>query len=155
MSTQDTANLLLPPPLAWALAIAAGFAADWLYPLPLSAPIAHGGLIGGLIFAAALGLALWAVATFRRTGTSVRPYVPTAAIATDGPYRFSRNPMYLAMLLSLVGLAVAFAKPWLLAMMAPLYLVLRYGVIAREETYLERKFGNAYLDFKARVRRWM
>jgi protein-S-isoprenylcysteine O-methyltransferase Ste14 len=79
---------------------------------------------------------------------------PTTAIATDGPYRFTRNPIYLGMFLGLTGLAIGFNSLWILVAMVPFYFVIRHGVVAREEAYLERKFGEVYLGYKSRVRRW-
>ena len=72
----------------------------------------------------------------------------------EGPYRFSRNPIYLAMMLGLVGLAIAF-KPWILVALLAFYAVTRYGVIAREEAYLTRKFGDVYRGYQSQVRRWL
>ena len=71
------------------------------------------------------------------------------------PYRFTRNPIYLGMVLGLIGLAIAFNSLWLLITLAPFALVIRYGVITREEAYLERKFGDVYRHYRARVRRWL
>ncbi|URK89329.1 isoprenylcysteine carboxylmethyltransferase family protein (plasmid) [Rhizobium sp. RCAM05350] len=73
----------------------------------------------------------------------------------EGPYGFTRNPIYIGMFLGLIGLAVAFDSLWLIVLLVPFYLVIRYGVVAREEAYLERKFGDVYLAYKARVRRWL
>ena len=72
-----------------------------------------------------------------------------------GPYRFMRNPIYLGMFLGLVGLAIAFDSLWLLVALVPFALVIRYGVVAREEAYLDRKFGDVYRRFRSRVRRWL
>jgi len=80
---------------------------------------------------------------------------PTTTIVDTGPYRFTRNPIYLAMLLGLIGLAIALNSLWLLLTLVPFVLVIRYGVVAREEAYLERKFGEDYRRYRARVRRWL
>ena len=153
--TRDTSNAVIRPPIAWALAFAAGLAIDRLYPLrwiPATWPKV---LIGGIVFVAAFALAIWAIVTFRKAGTRVETTEPTMAIATHGPYRFTRNPIYLGMFLGQTGLAIGFDNPWILAILIPFYLVLRYGVVAREEAYLARKFGGVYLDYKSRVRRWL
>jgi protein-S-isoprenylcysteine O-methyltransferase Ste14 len=152
---KDNANVLIRPPIALALAVAAGFAAGWLYPLPFVPAAIPAGWIGTAMFAAAFALAAWAFATMRRAGTGVDTHRPTTTIVVAGPYRFTRNPIYSGMFLALIGLAVGFDSLWLLAALALFYLVIRYGVVAREEAYLERKFGAAYLDYKARVRRWI
>ena len=80
---------------------------------------------------------------------------PTTSIVDTGPYRFTRNPIYLAMMLALAGLAIAFDSPWPLVTLVPFALVIRYGVVAREEAYLERTFGEVYRRYRARVRRWL
>jgi protein-S-isoprenylcysteine O-methyltransferase Ste14 len=80
--------------------------------------------------------------------------LPTTTIVETGPYHFTRNPIYLGMMLGLTGLAIAFESPWLLMTLVPFGLVIRYGVIAREEAYLERKFGDVYRRYRGRVRRW-
>ena len=80
---------------------------------------------------------------------------PSTTIVGTGPYRLTRNPIYLGMMLGLIGLAVALNSLWLLLPVAPFALVIRYGVVAREEAYLERKFGDVHLSYKSRVRRWL
>jgi protein-S-isoprenylcysteine O-methyltransferase Ste14 len=100
-------------------------------------------------------LAIWAIVTIRRAGTEVETTKPTTAIVSGGPFRFTRNPIYSGMLLGLAGLAVGFDTLWILGTLILFYLVIRYGVIAREEAYLERKFGDAYLGYKSQVRRWL
>ena len=151
----DTSNAAVRPPIAWILALAAGVAADQLYPLRFVPASVPGAWVGGAIFAIALALAIWAIVTIRQAGTQVETYKPTTAIVANGPYRFTRNPIYLGMVLGLIGLAIAFDSLWILATLVLFYLVIRYGVVAREEAYLERKFGDVYLGYKSRVRRWL
>jgi protein-S-isoprenylcysteine O-methyltransferase Ste14 len=151
----DNANVVIRPPIAWALAVAAGLALDWLHPLRLMPWSIVLVLFGVLVFALALVLLLWAVMTIREAGSHVETHLPTTRIVHSGPYRFSRNPIYLAMMLGLVGLSVAFNSLWVLAMLVPFFLVIRYGVVAREEAYLERKFGDLYRLYRSRVRRWL
>src|SRR5262245_12473911 len=90
-----------------------------------------------------------------RGGSNVPTNLPTTAIVESGPYRFTRNPIYLGQFLGLIGLAIAFDNLWLLIMLVPFALVIRYGVVAREEAYLERKFGDVYRGYRSRVRRWL
>jgi len=80
---------------------------------------------------------------------------PTTALVTEGPFRYSRNPIYLALTLLYVGVALLINALWILLLVVPAVLVLRYGVIAREEAYLTRKFGEAYRQYMAQVRRWL
>lgn len=151
----DTSNAVVRPPVLLILALVAGVAADWLYPLRFVPASVPGAWVGGAIFAIALALAIWAIVTIREAGTQVETYKPTTTIVENGPYRFTRNPIYLGMVLGLIGLAIAFDSLWLLATLVLFYLVIRYGVVAREEAYLERKFGDVYLGYKSRVRRWL
>ena len=151
----DNANVLIRPPIALALAVAGGLAATWLYPLPFLAAVVPAGWVGAAMIVLGFALAAWAVATMRRAGTRFETTQPSTRIVTAGPYRFTRNPIYGGMFLLLIGLAVAFDTLWLLVALAMFYLVIRYGVVAREEKYLERKFGDAYLDYLAKVRRWV
>ena len=109
--------------------------------------------VGIALVLIAIALLYSSIARFRAAGTPVPAYKPTTAIVRTGPYRFTRNPIYLGMFLGLAGLAVAFDTLWLLMTLVVFALVLRYGVVAREELYLERKFGSGYLDYKSRVRR--
>ncbi len=153
--TPETAQVLIRPPLAWALAVLAGLVLDWLAPLPFLPEDWPAGLLGAVVFVLALALAIWAIDTMTRAGTNVPTNRPTTAIVESGPYRFTRNPIYLGMFGGLIGLGIAFDNPWLLLLMAPFALVIRYGVVAREEAYLERMFGDAYRGYRRRVRRWL
>jgi protein-S-isoprenylcysteine O-methyltransferase Ste14 len=153
--TADTAQVMVRPPLAWGLAVIAGLALDWLAPLPFLPADLPAGWLGALVFALALALFAWAIVTVTKAGSNVPASLPTTTIVESGPYRFTRNPIYLGMFLGLVGLAIAFDDLWLLLMLVPFALVIRYGVVAREEVYLERKFGDGYRGYRSRVRRWL
>ena len=120
--------------------------------LPQASPLQA---IGFAVAAIGVAIAISAVVQFRRARTSVRPDRPSTAILSTGPYRYSRNPIYLGMFVVVAGLAVALDSLWQFAALAVLYRVLRWGVVAREEAYLTRKFGDAYLDYARRVRRWI
>jgi protein-S-isoprenylcysteine O-methyltransferase Ste14 len=144
--TVDRPNVVVPPPIAWALAIVVGLGLGWLYPLPFVPPS---------IPPLGVALAIWAIVTIRRAGTHFDIRKPTTAIVENGPYRATRNPIYLGMFLGQTGIAIGFDNLWVLAMLAPFYFVIRDGVVAREEAYLERKFGAVYRGYKSRVRRWL
>jgi len=132
-----------------------GLTLQWVVSLPFMPASVPAGWIGGIVFVLALALFAWAIATMTRAGSNVPTNLPTTTIVETGPYRFTRNPIYLGMFLGLVGLAIAFDSLWLLVMLVPFTLAIRYGVVAREEAYLERKFGDAYRQYRARVRRWV
>ncbi len=150
----DTAGVLVRPPVAWAVAAAAGLVIGWLRPLPF-VPAAAAPWLGVVVFVLGAALLLWASATMTRAGSNIPTSRPTIVIVDTGPYGVTRNPIYLGFTLGLVGLALGFNSLWLLLAAAGFILVIRYGVIAREEAYLERKFGDTYRRYKARVRRWL
>jgi protein-S-isoprenylcysteine O-methyltransferase Ste14 len=153
--TADTANVIIRPPIAWALAVLAGLALQWLLPLRFMLAAVPAGWVGAAVFVIALALFAWAIATITRAGSNVPTNRPTTTIVDAGPYRFTRNPIYLGMFFGLIGLAIAFDCIWLLVALVIFALVIRYGVVAREEAYLERKFGDAYGRYRSRVRRWL
>jgi len=151
----DRPNVVIHPPIALAIAFVAGLVVDWLYPLPFVPTSVPRVWVGTVVFLVGLLLVIWAMVTFRRAGTRVETSKATTTIVANGPYRFTRNPIYIGMFLGLTGLAIAFDNLWMLVALVAFYFVIRYGVIAREEAYLERKFSAAYLDYKSRVRRWV
>ena len=151
----DTAAVIIRPPLALLLAIMAGLALNRLVPLPFLPPDLPALWLGAAAFAVGLALAIWAITTMTRAGSNVPTNLPTTTIVERGPYRFTRNPIYLGMFLALIGLTVALDNFWLLAMLVLFAIVIRYGVVAREEAYLERKFGDVYRSYRSRVRRWL
>jgi protein-S-isoprenylcysteine O-methyltransferase Ste14 len=155
MNDTDTAQVMVRPPLAWGLAIIVGLALNWLVPLHFLPAALPAQATGAIVFLAALALFVFAIVTMSRAGSNVPTNRPTTTIVARGPYRFTRNPIYLAMMLGLIGLAVAFDDLWLLVLLVPFFLVIRYGVVAREEAYLTRKFGDVYAGYCTRVRRWL
>jgi protein-S-isoprenylcysteine O-methyltransferase Ste14 len=150
-----TANVMVRPPIAWAVAVLAGLAFNWLTPLRFVPHALPAVWVGAVIFAAGVALFAWAISTMTRAGSNVPTNRPTTTIVDRGPYRFTRNPIYVGMMLGLVGLAVALDTLWLLLTLAVFALVIRYGVVAREEAYLEREFGDVYRGYRKRVRRWL
>ena len=153
--TADTAQVIIHPPVAWGLAVIAGLALNWLVPLPFLPADLPVGWLGAVVFVLALALGVSAVITMIKAGSNVPTNRPTTTIVENGPYRFTRNPIYLGMFLGQIGLAIAFNNLWLLMTLVPFALVIRYGVVAREEAYLARKFGDAYRGYCSRVRRWL
>ena len=151
--TADSAQVVIHPPLAWGLALIAGLGLNWLVPLPFLPTDLPVGWLGAAVFVLALALGVSAVLTMTKAGSNVPTNRPTTMIVENGPYRFTRNPIYLGM--GQIGLAIAFNSLWLLMMLVPFAFVIHYGVVAREEAYLGRKFGDAYRGYCSRVRRWL
>jgi protein-S-isoprenylcysteine O-methyltransferase Ste14 len=159
-SDSETPAVIARPPLLLLGALLLGFGLDHL--VFLSRPIPGTGLVHTIsaIIAGALlliGVAVFAasIRNFSRAGTPVQGTRPTRTLVTSGIYGWSRNPIYLAMLFFLAGIGIAVRSPWILLLAVPLAITFRYGVIAREEAYLERRFSDAYRDYKAHVRRWL
>ncbi|MBD9424009.1 isoprenylcysteine carboxylmethyltransferase family protein [Pseudomonas sp. PDM15] len=152
----DSAGVRFPPPFIYLGALLLGLAADWFLALS-NFGIDRWLLVatGALLFAAGAATMPAAVGLFRRLGTHVPPSRPTTLIATTGPYRWTRNPMYLGMALVYAGIAVGFDGPIALALLPLVLMVIQRQVIAREERYLEAKFGDDYRRYKAEVRRWL
>ena len=152
---RDTAGVIVPPPIAFFGVIAASLALHWAWPLALALPRPLGIGLGVVMILAGVGLAAIAARRFKSAGTKVEPWHPSTTVVTDGPFRWTRNPMYLGMLLVILGLAPLADTLWPLLFMPPFWALLRYGVIGREERYLETKFGEPYRSYKASVRRWL
>src|SRR5262245_25006632 len=138
--TTDTANILIRPPIAWVVAVLTGLALNWLMPLSFIPPTVPSGWLGTMVFALALALFAWAIVTITRAGSNIPTSLPTTTIVDTGPYRFTRNPIYLGMVLGLIGLAIAFNSLWLLLKLVPFALPICFAVVAREAAYLERKY---------------
>lgn len=153
-SPDDTAGVIAPPPLIYLSALGIGFGLDAVIgnrPLPsrVAVPVGAASIITGV------GLMGSFVGAFRRARTPIDPYTPSEAIVTDGPYRLTRNPAYLGMAVAYAGIAIVFNRPWALVPLPIAVALIDRGVIAREERYLERKFGTPYEEYKRRVRRWI
>ena len=151
---KDVAGVIAPPPLIYV----AGFALGWLLETrwpspPLPAPAAD--WIGWTLIAAGVAVVVWSIVAMAQVKTSVNPYSPTAAIATSGPYQYSRNPIYVADIVIYIGFCALFDMLWPLAILPVVVIVLHKGVVEREERYLERRFGQLYAVYCSRVRRWI
>ena len=157
MTNEDSSGVRIFPPAIFLVGLLAGFLLQWLWPARI-APEAFAPallVVGAVGTAVAVTLGIWARLTFRAVGTSVNPTRPTTALAFGGPYRYTRNPMYLALTLLCVSIAFVANAPWPLLTVLPAILTVRRAVIHREEQYLARKFGAPYEDYKKRVRRWI
>ena len=154
---RDNPGVIAPPPLIALAAVLLGLALDWLLPayvltvlLWWPARVA----IAVVLFAAGGGFAMPAMRGFRSAGTHVEPWKPATALVTGGIYGSLRNPMYVGLTLILAGLSILLASDWMLVMTIVFVPVIHFGVVRREERYLEAKFGEAYRQYKARVPRY-
>lgn len=153
--SDDNPGVIAPPPVLYAGVLAAGLALEFLLlRIPTGVPGAVRYTLAALCTVAGGVLVVGAISRFRRAGTNPEPWRPSTAIVTDGVYAFTRNPMYLAMALFYVAIAIAADSAVALILLVPLLIAVHYGVILREERYLEAKFGDAYRLYKQRVRRW-
>lgn len=156
LGERDSAAVRIPPPLVYAAAILLG---GLLQRLVLRLPV---GLPGGVRIAASIGaigfgigFVLVAIALFRRDRQDPTPWTSTPGITARGVYRLSRNPMYLGMALVQGGVGLAYSNGWVILLLPVSLLAVYWTAIRPEEAYLERKFGDTYLDYKRSVRRWI
>jgi protein-S-isoprenylcysteine O-methyltransferase Ste14 len=152
-----TAGVVARPPLLYLACLLMGLGLDYALPLPLPLPeaVVFRWTAGGGLILAGVAIVAAGARNFGRAQTPVPSNRPVRALVTTGIHGWSRNPIYVGMFLIYAGICIAAASPWMLILALPLAIVLRYGVVAREEAYLERRFGDAYHDYKARVRRWV
>ncbi|HEY7717382.1 MAG TPA: isoprenylcysteine carboxylmethyltransferase family protein [Pedococcus sp.] len=142
------------PPLVFVIPLVAAGLLDLVAPLPLPLPGARAWL-GVLLVAGGVALMAWAVATMRRARTTVVPWEEASRLVTEGPFRLSRNPIYLGDALAYVGVSVLIGSWWPLLVLPAVLLAMLRLVITREEEYLATRFGAAYAAYRSRVRRWV
>ena len=152
---KDGAAVRIPPPVLYIVAVVAGIGLQFVWPLPI-------GLAGGPRAALALLVALLglppvvaALRLFRDTGQDPKPWLPTPEIIRSGIYRFTRNPMYVGLALLQSAIGIGLGNLWILLLVPLVCAVVYSTAIRHEEAYLERKFGDSYLDYKKSVRRWL
>ena len=150
---RDHAGVRFPPPLIFVAAIALGAGMHWLWPVSVRPPA--WGPLGGIFALFAITLFLWAGLTMHRKKTSIEPWRPTKLVVTSGPFGLSRNPIYLSFALFQVGLGLWQDRLAIVLMVIPAVAATNVWVIAKEEAYLERKFGDVYREYLGRVRRWL
>jgi protein-S-isoprenylcysteine O-methyltransferase Ste14 len=156
-SDTATAGVITRPPFLYLSCLVLGLALDHLLPLPLAWPEAalRQRTLGGVLTLMGAAIMAAGVRNFSRAATPVPSNQPVRALVTTGIHGWSRNPIYVGMFLLYAGIGVAAHSTWALVLALPLAITVRYGVVAREEAYLERRFGDSYRDYKARVRRWL
>jgi protein-S-isoprenylcysteine O-methyltransferase Ste14 len=148
-----------PPPLLFAAGLLTGLALDrWVFTIPIvggesdRAPLT---LLGWLVLVAGVAFAAWGMITFRRARTAIVPFRPARTVVASGPYRWSRNPMYVGLTALYAGLAVLLNAGWPLILLPLVLTALWFLVIRREERYLAHAFGDEYIRYQQRVRRWL
>ena len=150
----DHPGVVVRPPFLYGGGFIVVLALRWLWPLPI---VGHGGPLWGALALSIVGVAV--VIPGRRAliaaGTNVDPALPTTTLVATGPYRFSRNPLYVGLTLLYLGLTSAFNTWWGVIVLVPILVIMHRGVVRREERYLEQKFGEPYRQYCARVRRYL
>ncbi len=152
--SEDNAGVKIPPPLIWVGLLVIGLAIDspWFR---LQTTSAVELIIGALVFCLGACVAAASVPRHKKGGSNIEPWKPTTTIFTDGIYGYSRNPIYLAMLIGFAGIAIAAGSLAAFPLLIIFWAILQFYVIAREERYLESKFGQEYIDYRNKVRRWI
>lgn len=155
--TNDTAGVIAPPPLIALAAVLVGLLLDWIAPAYILTVLLSFELrlpLGLLLIVLGCLLAYGGFRSFGRVSTEVNPYKPSTMLATTGVYAYLRNPMYVGLGLIVGGIGIALASDWILVMLVAAALTIHFGVVKREEAYLNAKFGEAYLRYRAAVPRY-
>ena len=153
-TSADNPGVAVLPPLVYGAAFIVVLALRWLWPMPI---FGHAmALCSGLsLIVFAVAIAIWGRRTMHAAGTNISPLRPATVVVTTGPFRFSRNPLYLALTFLYLGLTFVFNTWWGIIVLIPLLIIMHYGVVLREEDYLEQKFGETYRQYRSTVRRYL
>src|SRR5262245_310346 len=153
---RDIPGVIAPPPLIGLATLLLGLALDWLLPpFVLEAfGLATRLIVAAILLATGTVMAVLAFRSFVQAETNVEPWKPTLTLVTTGIFAWIRNPMYLALILLLAGIAIALASDWMLILLVPAALILHFGVVKREERYLDAKFGQTYRAYMSKVPRY-
>ena len=152
--SSDAPGVIAIPPLIYLGFLVLGVVLEWLWPssfLPRTLQY----VIGLALISVSAAIAALAVAQFRKANTNLDVRKPATALVVSGPFRYSRNPMYLALTLMYLGVGIVADSAWILGLIVPTLCLMHFGVIRREERYMERKFGGKYRRYKSSVRRWL
>jgi len=150
----DHPKVIASPALIFAGGLVLGFILDWLWPIKFL-PEGWSLVVGFFLIFIAINIKTYAVREMVKLDTNLNVRKPTNAIATEWPFSVSRNPIYAGIVLLNIGVACFVNALWILLLTPVLVLVLQKGVIEPEEAYLEQKFGDKYLRYKSKVRRWI
>jgi protein-S-isoprenylcysteine O-methyltransferase Ste14 len=152
--SKDNAGVVAPAPVIYGASFAIGLAAEFTLPtVPLPRTVAF--WFGVVVIALSIPIVVSAVKALARARTAFDARKPTTSIVCDGAFHYSRNPTYLSLTLLYIGLALVLGLSWVLLMVVPAVALTQWGVVLREERYLEAKFGEEYLSYKTKVRRWL
>ncbi len=151
----DCPNTIHWPPILYVVVLTVAWGLHRWWPTPPLIPPPYPALLGVPLLVVGLAVGVAALLRFRADDTPFDPTASASTLVTGGIYRFTRNPMYLGALVAFTGLGLWLQNGWLLASMPVLIIALRQLAVVREEAYLERRFGQSYQDYKARVRRWI
>lgn len=147
-------GIRIPPPAFYLTALVIGIALNYLWPLSFFAGSSNY-VVGALFVIVSLAMMPPILMRFRRAGTTFDVRKAASRLITDGPYRFSRNPAYLALTLVYLGIGILLDNGWVLVLVLPVFVLMHRGIVPSEERHLEAKFGEQYLRYKAAVRRWL
>jgi protein-S-isoprenylcysteine O-methyltransferase Ste14 len=152
--SKDSPDVISCPPLVFLGALGLGLLLDWLVPSRRFSSESFQ-VTGWILAFAGFLIGSWGVRAFHRAGTNVRPDLPVTALVTSGPFRYSRNPLYIALTMIYLGITLSVGSLWPLATLVPVLAVVQYKIVRREEEYLESRFGDDYRAYKAQVNRWI
>ncbi len=152
--SKDNSGVKVPPPLFYALPLVVGLLLNFRFPVKFL-PNTIARVLGGISVIASIMLVVSAFREMRLAKTSPNPTQPVTSLVTGGPFRFTRNPIYVSFTLFYGGIALLLNALWVLLLLPLALLLIQFRVINREEHYLEQKFGKEYLSYKEEVRRWI
>jgi protein-S-isoprenylcysteine O-methyltransferase Ste14 len=153
-TSTDSPGVVAWPPLIYLAALLIVLVLRWFWPMPIFGR-AFTLWVGLAAVALGVGSAIWGRRTMHAAGTNINPSLPATTIVDSGPFRFSRNPLYVSLTLIYLGLTVAFDTWWGIVVLVPVVVVMHRGVVLREERYLDRKFGESYRLYRSTVRRYL
>jgi protein-S-isoprenylcysteine O-methyltransferase Ste14 len=151
---RDSPGVTIHPPLLYLSGVVIGAVVNGMKSMPLShSTIVR--IVGLIVVILGIGWTNWGRLAMKAHGTNINPTKPTTTIITSGPYRFSRNPLYLGLTIIYLGLSLAVNSWWCLLLLIPIGLLMHFQVVVREERYLKGKFGDTYRQYQSRVRRYL
>jgi protein-S-isoprenylcysteine O-methyltransferase Ste14 len=152
--SKDSPDVIAFPPAVFLTALGVGMFLNWLVPMGSFASESFR-VMGAIVAALGTSVCAWGYYTLRRASTNVRPDRPATTLVTSGPFRYSRNPLYVSVTVIYLGIALTVGSIWLLITLIPALVITHWRIVLREEKYLEARFGDNYRAYKTRVHRWL